>query len=110
MKHLAWRFGCQQGIRAVLVSAATLLLAGCGGKASEIPDSWISIIENEAAAPVEPPAECRIKGDPKWTVPAEGDELLADAARRDTLNKNAFKEMASRRRVCAAGLPQQGGK
>jgi hypothetical protein len=89
---------------------AALLLAGCGGKTADIPDSWLSIIENESAAPIAPPAECRTKGDPKWTVPPEGNELMADTARRERKNKDAFGELAARRRVCAAGLPQQGGK
>ncbi len=81
---------------------ATLLLAGCSGK--EIPDSWISIIESEAAIAPEPPPECSPKVDPKWRTPPKGAELAADTARREQANKSAFRELAGRRRVCAAGL------
>jgi hypothetical protein len=81
---------------------ASLLLAGCSGK--EIPDGWISIIESEAATPAPAPRECSTEGDPKWTIPPDRDELENETARRDRKNKNAFSELAGRRRVCAAGI------
>jgi len=87
-----------------LVVFLTLALAGCAGSAAEIPDSWISIIEAEAAKPASPPAECSPKGDPKWREPPEGVETRDGTARRERANKDRFRELAARRRVCAAGL------
>lgn len=84
--------------------ALTVLLAGCAGNKTEIPADWLAIIEAESPQPPAPPSECMTKGDPKWTIPPDRDELEAETARRDQTNKNAFREMAQRRRVCAAGL------
>ncbi|MGE0022129.1 MAG: hypothetical protein AB7S70_00670 [Hyphomicrobium sp.] len=89
------------GVARCLLPAALLLLAGCG---KDISPEWQAIIASEPMAPPTPPGECREKGDPKWTVPPEGDELAADTARREQRNKTAFRELAGRRRVCAAGL------
>jgi hypothetical protein len=85
-----------------LALALAVLLSGCSGK--EIPDSWLTVIEAEAALAPAPPAECATARDPKWKAPPEGDELAADTARREQANKRAFHDLAGRRRVCAAGL------
>lgn len=90
-----------------IVALGALALAGCTGSAAEVPESWISIIENEAVKPPAPPAECALAADPKWRVPPETGELAADTARREHANKSAFREMAQRRRICAAGLVAQ---
>lgn len=106
------RFGCPRlrpiraGAFAVLFAAVAL--AGCSGK--EIPDSWVSLIEAEAATPPAPPAECATARDPRWTEPPEGDEYAADTARRERANKTAFRELAQRRRICAAGLSKGDAK
>lgn len=94
-------------MKLAVVALCALALAGCTGSVAEVPESWISIIENEAVKPPAPPAECTPSADPKWRVPPETGELASDTARREHANKTAFREMAQRRRICAAGLVAQ---
>jgi len=84
--------------------ALAVLLAGCGGKSTELPEGWLSVIEAETPKPPEPPEECQTKGDPKWKRPPQGSEHTADTARREQANKTAFAELEHRRRICAAGF------
>lgn len=83
---------------------AALGLAGCSVGSASIPDSWVSLIESEAATAPPPPAECKTKGDPIWEDLPERDVLRDEAARNARTNKDRFRELAGRRRVCAAGL------
>lgn len=86
------------------LSFCALALAGCTGSAAEVPTSWLAVIEAEAATPPPPPAECSPKGDPKWIDLPERDVLRDEAARNARANKDRFREIEGRRRICAVGL------
>lgn len=90
-------------MKTLIVLLAALTLAGCSGK--EIPDGWISLTEMEAQPPALP-AECDTDRDPKWVDLPDRDVAQDEGARNYRVNKDQFRKLAGRRRVCDAGLAQ----
>jgi hypothetical protein len=94
------------GLRgAVLVAMLGMaaLLAGCSGK--EVPDGWLALTEMEAQPPAIP-GECLTGNDPRWVDLPDRDVLQDEGARNVRDNKDRFRRLAGKRRVCAAGLAE----
>ena len=94
------------GLRAaalVVMLGTAALLAGCSGK--DVPDGWIALTEMEAQPPAIP-AECLTERDPRWVDLPDRDVLQDEGARNVRDNKDRFRRLAGKRRVCAAGLAE----
>lgn len=94
------------GLRGAVLMAmlgVAVLLAGCSGK--DMPDGWIALTELEAQPPAIPD-ECLTDKDPRWVDLPDRDVLQDEGARNVRDNKDRFRRLAGKRRVCAAGLAE----
>lgn len=106
MKSLAW------ALRAVVPVFVAVMLAACAKDPPEV-----VLVSPAPAVPIIP-AEClpctaadreqsRCNHDPAWTELPDADVRRSEAARNYRLNKDRYRSLLAKRRICRASLDAQ---